>query len=235
MSLLTVIQYACRRAALPVPSTVIGTTDQQVAQLYALLEEEGNDLAQRGEWEALTREASWTTTAAEDQGAMTTLASNGFRAIRNDTIWSRTRRLPVAGPLSPQDWQTLKAWSVSGPYYQYRIRGGRLLVNPAAPAGESWFFEYLSQNWILGADGTTYKQYFTLDTDTLLVPESLALAGLRWRWKKEKGLEYAEDFRTYEMQVKNALGSDGGKPTLAMDLGGDTPQAGIIVPIGSWF
>ena len=234
MSLLTIVQYACRRAAVPVPDVVYGTSDQQILQMLALLEEEGNDLAQRGVWQGLTFEASWTTTAAEDQGALTTLASNGFRYIKNDTIWSRTRRLPVAGPLSPQDWQTLKAWSVSGPYYQYRIRGGRLLVNPAAPASESWFFEYLSKNWILSASGSVYKQYFTLDTDTVLIPEELLILGLRWRWKKEKGLDYAEDFRTYEMQVKNALGSDGGKSVLHMDMGGDGPKAGIVIPLGSW-
>jgi hypothetical protein len=235
MTMLTAVQYFCRRTNLPVPTTVFGTTDPQVRQIYSLLEEEGNDLACRGTWQGITFEATHTSLAAEDQGAIATIASNGFRYLKNETIWDRTTRLPVCGPLDSQEWQTLKAWAVTGPRYQYRIRGGKLLVNPSPPAGDTWAFEYVSQNWILGADGVTYKQYFTLDTDTMLLPETLLLMGLRWRWKKEKGLDYAEDFRTYEMQVKDALGRDGSKKSLFADNDPNRgPQPGIFVPVGSW-
>lgn len=233
MSLLTVVQNFCERTGLTSPATVMGSTDDRIKQIRALLEEEGNDLALRGAWQGMVQEASLTTTATESQGAMTTIAP-GFRSIINQTIWSRSRRLPVCGPLDPQQWQMLKALFVNGPYYRHRIRGGLLLVNPTPPAGESWYFEYSTSNWILGADGTTYKQYFTLDTDTFLIPESLALMGLRWRWKKEKGFDYAEDFRTYEMQVKDALGRDGGKDTLAMDSYNEGTRPGIFVPSGTW-
>lgn len=235
MSLLTTITAFCERSGLPVPPTVIGTTDVQIKQARALLEEEGNDLASRGPWQGITFEASHTTTAAEDQGAITTIASNGFRYIKNDTIWDRTDTLPVLGPMSSQDWQALKAVSQTGPRYHYRIRGGKLLVNPTPAASHDWRFEYVSQNWILGIDGTTYKSLFTLDTDTLLLPETLLIMGLRWRWMREKGFDYAELFRAYEMQVKDALGRDGGKPTLHMDnRGTDGPTPGVFVPQYSW-
>lgn len=235
MTLLAIIQNFCRRAKLPVPLTVTGSTDTQVLQLQALLEEEGNDLSKRGDWQTMTFEASLTTTATESQGDMTTICSNGFRSIKNQTIWSRSRRLPVAGPLDAKEWQMLKALFVNGPYYRFRIRGNNLLVNPTPPASESWYLEYVSNNWILGADGVTYKEYFTLDTDTLLIPDSIALMGLRWRWMREKGLDYAELMRTYEMQVKDAFGRDGGKRVLQADGGAwRGPRPGIFVPTGSW-
>jgi hypothetical protein len=235
MSLLTVIQYACGRLNIPVPTAAMGTiTDPQVLQLIRLLEEEGTDLSRRGPWQAITFEATHTTIASEDQGAMATIASNGFRDIRNDTFWDRTNKLPIIGPLSDQEWQTRKGLTTTGPRYVYRIRGGKLLVNPTPTAGYSWAFEYMSQHWILGVDGTTYKSYFTLDTDTILLPETLILMGLRWRWKKEKGREYAEDFATYEMQVKDALGRDGGKPVLSMSDDMRSRQPGVFVPDRSW-
>jgi hypothetical protein len=58
--------------------------------------------------------------------------------------------------------------------------------------------------------------------------------GLRWRWLREKGLDYAELFRTYEMQVKDALGRDGGKRVLSMD--GNRREVGpnVFIPSGSW-
>ena len=235
MPLLEVVQYVCRRSGVPVPTNVTGSTDPQVLQMMALLEEEGNDLSSRGAWQGITFEASHTTVATEDQGAIATIASNGFRYIKNQTIWDRTNKLPVIGPLDGQEWQSLKALTATGPRYQFRIRGGKLLVNPTPTAGYNWRFEYVSQNWILGADGTTYKQYFTLNTDTILLPETLVTMGLRWRWKKEKGLEYAEDFRTYEMEVKDALGRDGGKRVLFMDEEAwRGAQPGIWAPQGNW-
>lgn len=233
MSLLTVIQYFCRRSNLDVPATAYGSTDDQVRQLVGLLEEEGIDLASRGDWQELTYEATHTSLAAEDQGAIATIASNGFDHFKVDSFWDRTLRLPVF-VLDGQEWQAVKAVSLSGPRYQARIRGGRLIANPTPTAGHTWAFEYISKNWILGADGTTYKQFFTLDTDTLLLPESLLLMGLRWRWKKEKGLEYAEDFATYEGQVRKALGHNGLKKALKMDGGSRGPSPGIVVPQGDW-
>lgn len=236
MSLLTIIQYVCGRTNIPVPQTVMGgTTDSQVLQMLRLLEEEGNDLASRAPWQAITLEFTHTSVASEDQGAIDSLMSNGFRYIKNETFWDRTNRLPIIGPLSEQQWQKMKAYATTGPRFHYRIRGGRLLINPTPTAGYIFAGEYVSKHWILGADTTTYKQYFTLDTDTVLLPEELLIAGLRWRWKKEKGLEYAEDFRTYELQVKDALGRDGGKPTLSMD-GDSTKQQrpGIFIPDMNW-
>lgn len=235
MALLALVQYFCGRTGVPVPATVVGTTDPQVLQALRLLEEEGTDLSKRGPWQAITFEASLTTVATASQGAMTTIASNGFRFIKNDTIWDRTNKLPICGPMDAPEWQAIQALTWTGPRYRYRIRGGLLLVTPTPTAGYSWYFEYSSKNWILGADGTTYKQYFTLDTDTILLPEDLVLMGLRWRWKKEKGLDYAEDFRTYEAQVKEELGHDGGKPHLHMDdQGWRGPVPGIFVSPGSW-
>jgi hypothetical protein len=60
------------------------------------------------------------------------------------------------------------------------------------------------------------------------------LAGLKWRWKKEKGLDYAEDLRTYETQVKDAMGRDGGKRVLNMNGCPSDAMPGVFIPQGSW-
>lgn len=234
-TLLSIIRDFTKRQNLTTPTTVYGSSDQIVLQAMALLEEEGNDLAQRHNWQGLTREADHTSLAAEDQGAIASIADDGFRFIVNDTIWDRSTRLPVCGPVSAQNWQALKALVSTGPRYRFRIRGGKLLVNPAAVAGESWYFEYVSKNWISNAAGTTFYARFAADTDIVLLPDDLVLQGLRWRWKKEKGFDYAEDFRTYELQVKRAMGNDGGKATLSMDEDARRgPQPGVWVSPGSW-
>ena len=234
MALLQVVQYFCGRVNIPVPATVTGSTDAQIQQVMRILEEEGNDLASRHSWQGLTLEASHTSLAQEDQGAITALATNGFRYIKNGSICDRTDQTKIIGPLSDQEWQSAKAMAPTGPDYRFRIRGNKMLIIPVPTAGKSWYFEYVSKNWILGADGTSYRQYFTFDTDTIILPEELVLAGLKWRWKKEKGFDYAEDMRTYELQVKDAMGRDGGRKVLNMNACEGDAMPGVFVPQGSW-
>jgi hypothetical protein len=233
MSLLTVVTRFCERINLNSPATVYGSTDPQISQIKALLEAEGNDLAKRGDWNELTCEAVHTTLATESQGAISTVASNGFRNIKPDTLWDRTLKLPLY-ILDDVQWQAQKGFATTSPNYSVRLRGGLLLSTPIPAAGNTWAFEYFSKNWILGIDGTTYKQYFTLDTDTMLLPEELLTLGLIWRWKKEKGFDYAEDFRTYESQVNQALGSNGLKKSLNMTGNQTGRQPHIATPQGNW-
>jgi len=233
MNLLTLVQKVCQRAGIPKPATVMGSADNQVLQLVALLEEDVNDLAKRHPWQGLEHEATHTTIAAEDQGDIETL-DPGFRYLRNNTIWDTTDRLPVLGPLNGQQWQALKAILSNGPRYQFRFRGNHLLVNPIPSSGHIWKFEYQSKNAILDVDGVTVKEFFTADTDAFLLPDDLHLLGLRWRFMREKGLDYGELFNMYEFQIKDAMGRDGGAARLSMDGDKQEMRPGIFVPNGNW-
>lgn len=233
MTLLSLVRAFCFRTGIS-PSLVVATAlDQQTMQVSDLLNEVIEDLMDHN-WTGMVQEALWSATAAENQGPLTTLAPNGFKWILPETLFDRTMRLPLFGPLSASDWQALKALPNSGPFYKYRIVGGNFLLNPEPPAGHELVFEYASSWCVLDADGVTSKPYPTADTDTFLVPDTLLQAGLRWKWKYEKGLEYAEDFSRYEMLRENSLGRDGTKKILNM---GDAPSAiqpGIFVPSGNW-
>lgn len=237
MTLLQLVTVFCQRTGVSVPTLVAGNTDAQIIQLMALLNEVIEDLVAKPEqtWQALNKEAVFTTIAAESQGPLTTLAPAGYISILNGTIFSRTQQLPSYGPLSAIEWQQLKAMPVSGPYYKYRIWQQQLWLYPAPPAGHTYAFEYSSTYAILAADLVTYKPYFTADDDTCLLPDTLLLRGLRWKWKKEKGLEYDEEFVEYEALVAKALAGDKTAPVL---YGNDPINAGvkpgIWVSPGSW-
>jgi hypothetical protein len=232
MTLLELLKEFCTRRMLPIPQIVMSSQDDTYLQLVGLANEVLDDLMTRGTWTQLQKEASWTSTGTESQGALTTLAPAGFKHVIKDTFYDRTQRLPVFGPKSPQEWQLLKAVPMTGPFLQYRIQGGNLLLNPVPPAGHSLYFEYASNYSIQsGNDTTIFKRYFSADNDIFLLDQSLLLSGLSWRWKKEKGFAYAEDFRTYETLVVDLLGVDGTKKTLSMDGGSQGFAPGIFVPM----
>lgn len=233
-TLLETVTDFCELQGVPAPTSVIGSTDTQVVQIRALLQEGLKSLSGRGPWERLINQALWTTTATESQGPITTLAANGYRWMLPQTLWDRTEKLPLLGPIDSQDWQALKAIVVTGPRYSFRLRGGEFITTPAPPAGHTWVFEYVSKNFIL--NGTTYKVKFTADDDEILLPDDIVAADLRWRWKAEKGLTYAEFFNSCEALIVDALGRDGSKPVLDMgsrDCGGDI-LPGVFVPSGNW-
>lgn len=212
MSLLTLIQGACRRLNISAPSAVIGNTDQQIIQILNIANEEGEDLAQRYRWQRLVNESTFSSVASESQGAITTLAGTDFGWICNDTVWNRTRNRRMF-PLTNVEWQRLKSNSITGPDEYFIIRGNTFRVIPTMTASHTVAFEWVSKNWCQSSGGTGQSAW-AADTDTGVLDETLMRVGVIWRWKKWKGLEYAEDFNQYEAALANAAARDGAKPRL---------------------
>ena len=235
-TLLDIIRRFMERTGLPKPAFSIGNTDVQVAQILGLLEEATEEIVMRNPrgWQILNRQAIFQTKAQEVQGSLSELAP-GFRAVINDTLFNRTTRLPIYGPLLPMERQATKALQTAGPYYRYWIVNDELHFYPIPPAGQTIAFEYTSTAaWSDGKSPPTYTEYPDSDTAICLFPKPVMIAQLRWRWKKEKGLDYAEDFAMAERLLNDAITADGTRRVV--DLGGAelVARPGIMIPTGSW-
>lgn len=212
MSLLTIVQSAAKRMNLNSPSAVIGNTNKEVIQLLNIANEEGEDLSQRNRWQRLVSESTFTSAATESQGAMTTLAGTDFGWIANDTVWNRTRNRKMF-PVDDVQWQQMKSSGITGPVEYFRIRGNTLRVIPTMTAGQTVAFEWISRNWCESSGGTGQGAW-AADTDVGRLDERIMAQGVIWRFKKYKGLDYAEDFQQYEAMVANAMARDGAKKHL---------------------
>lgn len=233
MPLLTLVQNTCKRISIASPTQVVGNTDAQIIQLLGLANEEGSELADRGNWQALTFEATHTTLATESQGLMTAITNASFNRILVDTFWNRSMNVPVY-PVSPEEWQRMKAAGVTGPYPNFRIRGNYLLMYPTPTAGQMLAFEWISNYFCQDTNGDG-RTAWAADTDTGRLDEDLMVLGLTWRWKAAKGLDYAEDFNIYEAAVLDALARDGAKPHLSMNGGGGRRfMSNRNISQGSW-
>lgn len=236
MNLLTIVQEFCQTTGLGKPQIVMASGDDQLLQIVGLANAVCRDLTRRKDWQALQFEALWTSTAGEDQGALTTLAPNCLKAISADTIFDRTRKLPIFGPKGQAQWAKIKALPFTGPFYQFRICQGRLLIAPAMVAGHTLAFEYNSKGCVLSTTNIAapYQVGFLSDTDEFLLDEALLFAGLTYRWRREKGFAYATEFQDYEAMIADVYGRDGAKPVLSMNGGVRGIQPGVFVPSGSW-
>lgn len=230
MSLLTLIQSVAPRLSLPTPSAVVSSSDENLAILLALANEEGQELAERYRWQRLVEETTFSTVATP--GDLVVVAP-GFSYVVEGTVWNRSldRKLH---PINSEDWQQLQATGISGPTQYYRIWDNAFYIYPDPPAGQTIAFEYGTNLWCQSAGGTG-RTAWAADDDTGILPEPLMALGVIWRWKATKGFDYAEDFRKYEAKVASAISRDGAKPTL--DLSPKSRFGGIGrlgVSEGSW-
>ena len=231
MSLLSLVQQVTARLSLPTPASVVNSVDPNVLLLFGLANEEGVELASTFDWQALTEECTFVTLNQEVQTSG--LPSDLDRVIPN-TSWNRTTNRPLIGPISPQAWQRLMAFpSISLPDIAFRTRGSQFLTYPSPPGGQTIAFEYVSINWTESEAGSPMPAY-TADTDAAMLPETLMALGVRWRFLKSKGLDYAEDFRTYEEQKARAQARDGGSSVLSVSYPDDSLLASLQVPEGNF-
>ena len=236
MTVLSIIQDHCRMNALSVPSAVIGSTDTGVQQLYGILNDLLDEMVNESKFNVTTMEAVFTATAAEDQGAMSTLAPYGYQFAYFETFFDRTLRRPLYGPLDETEWQQIKALPNPGPFYKFRIRGDHLLINPAPTTPLSTIaFEYAS-SWCI-KDGVTQdlKAAITLDNDTFIFPERIIRKGLAYRWKIIKGLPYQEDQTQYYNLLNNFIARDKVKSRINVsEPHQPSIKPGVFVPSGNW-
>lgn len=231
MTCLTIIQDVAQRVNLPSPTSAAQSADPQVIQLVALANKEGEWQSNK-DWQVLTRETSFVTTAVQLQTTLDVTAP-GLKNIINDTIWNRDLRRPVYGPMTAQRYQQVQAAVFAGPWNQFIIQGNDILFFPVPAAGQTCWFQYTTQNWCESSGGTGQAR-FVMDSDVLLLREDLFKLGVEWRWKKAKGLEYAQEFADYEDFMADALARDGSKDIINMGSARYDIFPGILVPSGSW-
>lgn len=235
MSLLTIVQGACQVVGIPSPSSVIGNADTNVAQMLALVNLEGTELSRAKSWAELSVLSTWATVATSDQGPVTTVIGADYDRFVPGTQWDRSLIRPLGGPRSPQGWSQDLAFPAAGPYYNLRIYGSPAHVYffPAQAAGDLVAWEYISNQWVLAANGVTGKTSFTVDTDTAKLDETLIKLGLIVLYKAQKGLRFDADLVKYQDAREERFASNGGGPK-TLRMAGYDPSRWSHLPDGNW-
>lgn len=213
MSLLTIVQNVCGRLALPQPTAVVGSTDRQVLQFLALVNEAGIDLMRDYDWQAIRIELDFMSLA---QQAQTGFMPADFDRFVPNSFFNRSTRRPMTGPITPRQHQWIQAQPVySTVYLAFIMRQNQFLIDPNPAAGNLLACEYVSRNWCQ-SNGDVAQPMFEADTDTALLDEELLKLSLRWRFLQAKGLDYAEAMTSFERQKERLMARDGGSTMLTL-------------------
>jgi len=139
--------------------------------------------------------------------------------ITPGTMFDRSMRWPMIGPVTPQEWQVLcSSINPTGPRRRFRIMSGTFDIFPIpGPTDTSTLvYEYYSNGWCQSSGGQP-QQDFAADTDTYLLDDDSMVLGIIWRFRRAKGLAWEDDFRAHQRAVDRAMGGQAGSRTLPLD------------------
>lgn len=234
MTLLEVIQEHCKRRGLRRPSAAISSNDAQVLQFVALLNNLLDDLMiNHARFARTIVEKTWTSTGVEIQGTITSLFP-GYLWLMPKSFYDRTAAISIRGPLTPEEWQRFKSLSAYGSAHSsYRFIGNNLHLYPIVASTHTLAVEYKTEACVTSATGVL-KKYFTADTDTFNLNDSILLLGLNYIWKQEKGMEYLPAQDMYIKAIRSLGSQDGQRTQIDMGSEANSIKPGVYIPDSNW-
>lgn len=188
-----------------VPTAYIGSLSTDDVQMAYLANAAADDIREKAP-QAIRKFGSVTLSAATSYALPT-----DFLAYVADTAYVEGRLDPVLLPTSAPQWnEWLANSSGAGIHVRARFIAGRLeVLEPES--GAVIRFEYISNAPWTDSTGVTAREQATVDTDLCLLDRRLMETAIKWRWKKEKGLEdWQIDQQVYLQQLNAWRGRDQG-------------------------
>lgn len=208
MSVLAAAQSAMIRLVGRKPSTLFSSQNQMEMEISDLATDVAVDICTSHDWRKLTK--------------LYTLTGDGV-ASSFDLPADYDRMVIAQAVHDPNNWfwgysrvHSLDEWiaiTTSGFFGitpgWWIMLGGKIQFAPTPAAGAQATFPYISKNIGLSASGSPITA-FTRDDDTFALDERMLTLGIIWRWKAQKGLEYAEDMANFEKDFSDTAARDKG-------------------------
>ena len=217
MTLLTLSQNVADFTGFERPTTVIDNTDPIARQLLALAKREGTQLMRATAWPILLKEHTFSTSSGTAAYALPA----DFDRLVNETVYNRSDNDIFSGPLTPAEYQLQNYGTASsGTTEKFRLKAAsnalKFEIDPTPSSTQTIGFEYVSSYYSQSSGGTGQAAW-AADTDTGILDESLFELGLTFRFKQAHGLSYDQDYREYQLELRQAISRQGSSPILSMD------------------
>ena len=179
------------------PDYLFTNTNDTAKQLIAIAKRVGRELVRLHPWQELIQTATVTTVADTDNYA---LESDYDRAVPI-TNWDSTENKRVYHVGAVEYAEIVNAPIVPGITHYYRIKGNRVYVKPTPDSVWSFNYEYISKNYCESSGGTDQSEW-AADSDVPLLDEELFIAGIRFYFYRDNGLDYANAEAEYDAIIR---------------------------------
>ena len=199
------------------PTSVISNTDPIARQLLALAQREGKQLMRVSDWAILKKEHTFSTS----NGTAAYALPSDFDRLVLETSYNRSDNDILTGPISSSEYQLVNhGMATTGTTEKFRLKAAsnalKFELDPTPSSTQTIGFEYVS-NQFCQSSGGSGQAAWAADTDTGILDETTMEMGITWRFKAAHGLDFAEDFRQYQLEVRQAVARNGSSPVLQLD------------------
>lgn len=200
MTLLTIAQEVSRYCGIPSPDAVIGSTDREMQELLAFINDTGIEIARRVEWGEIEKEA-----IVYGVGSAVALDLPGDFDRLTSGVSVRYNNL-IVRPLTRSEWNMLTPIMVENTPRYYLVENDSIRLFPYLEDGDQIKVNYLSKWWVGGTAAT-----FSTDGDSPVFDEKMIVIGTVARWKRQKGQDYQEYEAEYEAILSQRANFDNGR------------------------
>lgn len=124
------------------------------------------------------------------------------------THWDKSKHWEMLGPEDAQQWEWLLSGYIStGPRIRWRLLGNTFQIWPGVSTNELLGYEYRSQAWAEGADGTP-KNAFNNDSDTCIYPDRLMVLMTKLKYFEAKGFDTTAMYRNFMTELETVMAQD---------------------------
>jgi hypothetical protein len=195
-----ILGRAARQCSVNPPSSWLTATDQTSLEVLDFLDQTKEDIRDRLEVVGpMSKSEVITGTGVEDYA----LPADFERLQRGEfSVYERFRTRRACVPVSDDgEWEYLQELGTTGAERFYRLQGypGAWTIGFQRPLETDLtvVVSYVSNIWLI--NGATEKTDFTDAGDICLLPRRLVEAGIVWRFRQRKALEYIDVRSEYEM------------------------------------
>lgn len=193
-TLLEMVQAMAKNVGLDVPEQIVGSTERTWIEALDFANTLGDELARRVDWGGLIGTSGVVGTGAD---AALDLPSDFERFPTGVTV---TYSGAILRPLSRAEWTSLTA--VEGTPRYFLLENKTIRFFPYLASAVEVDFTYVSDLWCTGGDN------FLADSDQTVFPDDLFIMGLIVRWRRQKGMDYADFEAEYEAALSDYAAFD---------------------------
>ena len=227
MTVLDVAKDVCAEVGLDIPTALFGQTDRDWVELASHFNKARREIQQAYEWSA---KKVYGKIVGDGISSLFSVPDDFDRMVVGGSLWSSRLHTPLTHVEDQEAWLH---YNVSGQTFlinAWTLRDTAIELLPIPATGEELFFQYVTK-WTVRDSAGELKEGFTADTDVFQLDTDLLELNVTYRWKKAKGLAYAEWMNDYHRLKEKRIVADKGASVIK--LVGRAPMLDAQVAFGA--
>lgn len=193
--------YVCPMASLPRFDSLVSNTSVTARDVMAAMRMAGEEIAKRAEWTRMVKSA--TVSSGE---SLYELPTDFHRLIQGNAVQLLTTPYtPVLVISSNNLFSMVSLLNSTQPYCA--VRNGSIIFEPSLTANAT--VRYITKNW-LEDDDDVELDVPSADANTVVFPDQLLGLGTLWRYKRSKGLGFADIKQDFDDLLEIEIKADRG-------------------------